>query len=133
MQDYLEMINYQYYHIEDGWTDYGRYLITMAETSDADYHQLTPLKMNLTNYPNPFNPETTIHFELPASQEVELAIYNIKGQIVRTLLNDHLTAGSHHIVWNGRDDRGNSLSSGIYFYSLKSAQKTKTNKMLLLK
>ncbi|HNX00453.1 MAG TPA: T9SS type A sorting domain-containing protein, partial [Candidatus Cloacimonadota bacterium] len=70
------------------------------------------------NYPNPFNPETTIRYSLPANGQVRMEIYNIKGQKVRTLLNDWQTAGNHEITWYGTDNHDKSVSSGVYFYRL---------------
>jgi hypothetical protein len=85
------------------------------------------------NYPNPFNPETTISFSLDMASSARLSIYNTRGQQVKTLLAADLAAGSHHAVWNGKDDLGNSVSTGIYFYKLEVAGQTQTRKMLLLK
>lgn len=86
-----------------------------------------------TNYPNPFNPETTIAFNLPLDSHVKLEIYNIKGQKVKTLLNTNIVKGSHKVVWNGRNESNHTVASGIYFYSLKTSQKTLVKKMLMLK
>ena len=70
------------------------------------------------NYPNPFNPTTTISFSIPEESKVELAIYNIKGQRLKSLLNDQIAAGEHSIIWNGEDASGKKVSSGIYLYKL---------------
>ena len=83
--------------------------------------------------PNPFNPSTEIHFNLPAAGRTSLRIFDARGSLVRTLLNEHLTAGLHTAVWNGRDNRGAAVSSGVYFYRLESAQQAQTRRMLLLK
>jgi len=85
------------------------------------------------NYPNPFNPVTNISFELRQSGFVELEVYSAKGQKIRTLVNGNLNEGRHNIVWNGSDDRGNDVSSGIYFYKMKSGKYSSTKKMLLMK
>jgi len=85
------------------------------------------------NYPNPFNPTTTINYSLKENSKVSLDIYNIKGQKVKQLISDHLSAGHHSIVWNGKDDKGKTVSSGIYFYKLKTENFEKTKKMILLK
>lgn len=97
-------------------------------------------KCNLSNYPNPFNPSgagrsptTTISFALPKDSKVELSVYNIKGQKVKTLLREAFESGNHSIIWNGDDDSGNSVSSGIYFYKLKAGDFQKVKKMILLK
>ncbi len=85
------------------------------------------------NYPNPFNPETNIKFSLANKSKVELEVYNLKGQKVKTLVSDVLEAGPHSIVWNGMDERGKSVSSGVYFCKMKSDGYTHVNKMILLK
>ncbi|NQV19104.1 MAG: T9SS type A sorting domain-containing protein [Armatimonadetes bacterium] len=85
------------------------------------------------NYPNPFNPATTISFTLKEATEVKIDIYNITGQHVKTLLNVHLEADNHNIVWNGNDNEGRSVSSGIYFYKMQAGKYTSTKKMILLK
>jgi len=85
------------------------------------------------NYPNPFNPTTTISFSLPDEQEIELSIYNIKGQMVKQLINGQLTAGQHSMIWDGKDTNDKSVSTGIYFYRLKTGKKEMNRKMLLLK
>ncbi|MBW6516713.1 MAG: T9SS type A sorting domain-containing protein [Candidatus Cloacimonetes bacterium] len=134
VRDQLDMIYLQYYHyFEEEWVDYERYLITMSETSSIEDDYLTLQPFRVANYPNPFNPETTIRFELPFDQKTELSIVNIKGQTVRTLLNELKSAGVHHIVWDGKDNNGKTLSSGVYFYHLNSDKQTLSGKMLLLK
>ncbi|MBN2829345.1 MAG: VCBS repeat-containing protein [Candidatus Cloacimonetes bacterium] len=85
------------------------------------------------NYPNPFNPTTTIQFSLAQNQYIELVIYNVKGQKVTTLAKGVYPGGKNLLVWDGRDGKGNPVSSGIYFYSLQSNIFTKTHKMVLLK
>ncbi len=90
-------------------------------------------KLNLINYPNPFNPTTTINYTLKEDTKVILEIYNIKGQKVRTLVDKHLEASNHTVVWNGRNDSGKSVYSGIYFYKMKSGNYSSTKKMILLK
>ena len=85
------------------------------------------------NYPNPFNSSTMIKFGLPEAGHVELSIYNILGQKVITLLNQDLQAGNHVAIWNGQEANGQSVSSGIYFYRLKSGGFAQTRKMLLMK
>ncbi|MFC1898283.1 T9SS type A sorting domain-containing protein [Candidatus Cloacimonadota bacterium] len=87
----------------------------------------------LSNYPNPFNPETTISFNILEQGKVELAIYNIKGQRIKTLLNNRLDQGRHEVTWNGEDDRNAQVGSGVYFYNLKTKNQTIVKKMILLK
>jgi hypothetical protein len=83
--------------------------------------------------PNPFNPSTTLSFTLPRSGHAELAVYSITGQRVRTLLSGPLSAGSHSVVWNGRDNSGKPVSSGVYLSRLTAGKQTATGKMVLLK
>jgi len=86
------------------------------------------------NYPNPFNPETTISFSLSEqSSFVTLDIFNVRGQQVRTLVNEQLTSGFYTYVWDGKSDTGRSVTSGIYFYKMQNADYTRTRKMILLK
>lgn len=88
----------------------------------------------LGNHPNPFNPSTTISFSILEQSNVEISIYSIKGQKVKSLVHDFLSNGVHSIVWNGNDELGESVSSGVYFYRLKvNGNITSTKKMLLLK
>lgn len=87
-----------------------------------------------SNYPNPFNPTTTINFSVAGNSNVTLQVFNIAGQLVKTLANQRYSGGSHSVVWDGTNDRGNLLSSGIYFYRLKIGEKfVQTKRMLLLK
>ncbi len=86
------------------------------------------------NHPNPFNPSTTLHFELPEDGEVYLAVYDVEGRRVRTLLSErHLVAGLHTTVWDGRDEDGRELGSGVYFTLLVSGNVSDAGKMLMLK
>jgi len=89
------------------------------------------------NYPNPFNPSTNIKFSLKADSKVALSIYNIRGQKVKSLVNDNMQAGYHSIIWDGRDESGKSVTSGVYFSSFDVADNgsdyTSIKKMILLK
>ncbi len=89
----------------------------------------------IQNYPNPFNPTTTISFSVKQNSDfVTLEIYNIKGQKVKQLVSDQLSAGQHTVVWDGKDKNGKSVTSGIYFYRLKAGKDfSKTKRMMLLK
>ncbi len=85
------------------------------------------------NYPNPFNPSTSIAFGLPSPTRVRLSIYNILGQEVASLVDDLLPAGRHELVWNGHDGQDRPVSSGVYFYRLQTDQFNQTRKMMLIK
>ncbi|MDZ7263665.1 MAG: discoidin domain-containing protein [candidate division KSB1 bacterium] len=78
------------------------------------------------NYPNPFNPETMITFDLPEQAKVSLQVYNLMGQTIRTLVNENKPAGSYRIQWDGKDDHGKAVASGVYFYQIKAIGNTKT-------
>lgn len=82
------------------------------ETSMPDRFEL------LQNYPNPFNPTTTIAFQLPQPAEVLINIYDIRGRLVKTLVHGQWTSGEHHILWNGTDQYGQVVATGIYFYRI---------------
>ena len=85
------------------------------------------------NYPNPFNPSTNITFALPEAGEITLAIYNLRGQLVRTLVSGALTAGRHQVVWDSTTDKGIQVASGIYVYRLKAKNFVADKKLVLLK
>lgn len=94
----------------------------------------TPEQFELgQNYPNPFNPSTTIHFRLPQEETVEVKIYNTLGQEVRSLTRQKFAAGSHSVVWDGRNDHGSTVASGIYIYKFTAGKFTQTRKMNLVK
>ena len=103
-------------------------------TSINDNNHLTkPVKL-YQNYPNPFNPETNIAFDLKENSLVNLSVYNIKGQKVKTLVNDMLNSGNHVITWNGMNEQNESVTSGIYFYVLELNNSDKiVKKMIMLK
>jgi len=84
------------------------------------------------NYPNPFNPITTIKFSIQNNSEIELVVYNIKGQKLKSLTNKEFIKGNHSVIWNGNDDLGNPVSSGIYYYLLNVNGKTEAVKKCLL-
>ncbi len=86
-----------------------------------------------SNYPNPFNPETTISYNLPSESFVTLEIYNLKGQVVNRLVSDSQPSGMHKVVWKGTDQQGRAVASGFYFYRLKTKDNQLTRKILLMK
>ncbi len=87
----------------------------------------------LQNYPNPFNPVTRITYKCPQKAYVILKVSDITGRVVRTLVDGHYAAGTHTILWDGRDDEGGLLPSGIYFYSIKTEEYNQTNRMLFIR
>ena len=85
------------------------------------------------NYPNPFNPETTIRFSVAKTQNVQISIYNVRGQLVKNLLDEDLSPGNHEIIWYGTDNNGRNVSSGVYFYRFSTPENSQVNRMLLMK
>ncbi len=95
---------------------------------------LIPTEYSLSqNYPNPFNPSTVIKYQLPKSSNVTLEIYDLLGQRVCTLVNENQEAGKYNITWNGKNNFGNQVSSGIYIYRIKAGNFIAVKKMMLLK
>ena len=108
----------------------GKNVSQVAQTDDT----VVPDKYALhQNYPNPFNPSTTISFDLPAPEEVTLTIFNIRGEIVRTLANTLLSAGVHKIEWDGKDDSQLPITTGVYFYRLAASGFSSVKKLIFLK
>ena len=101
--------------------------------SDEDRQTVPECVQLLQNYPNPFNPSTTIQFRIPLSTHVELSIYSILGEKIRTLVNERCQTGLHSIRWDGLDDAGNQTASGLYFYRLKSKDFVDIKKIVFLK
>lgn len=85
------------------------------------------------NYPNPFSAHTTITFGIPSRQAVEVSVYNLAGQRIRTLQNGSLDAGIHTLTWDGRDNRQQTVANGVYLYRLKAAEQTLTERMVILR
>ena len=112
------------------------YTVTDANGASASLAlQTLPATFALAdNFPNPFNPATTIQYALPQAADVELTVYNVVGQVVRTLVAEHQSAGRYVVEWEATDDNGHSLSSGIYLYRLQAGSEFhEVKKMLLLK
>ena len=115
-------------HTRDGSNYYSMEIRDLGNVAPA------PLDAALAqNFPNPFNPSTTISYELPEDGFVELNIYNVKGQLVQTLLHRHQGLGTHSVVWDGRDNHANPCSTGMYFYKLTFDGMSITKKMLMMK
>ncbi len=109
-------------------------LSTIAVVNADDRSGMRPYRFELgQNYPNPFNPNTVIRYQLAVNSNVSLKIYNMFGQVVRTLTNKHETAGYHSVVWDGKNNDGRMVSSGVYIYRLETTSYVKTRKMILLK
>ena len=85
------------------------------------------------NYPNPFNPVTTIEYSVAQEGYVELKIFNVQGQLIRTLMSESKLPGQYQVSWNGRNERGRSVTTGVYFYRLQVGSFVSVKKMLLLR
>ncbi len=114
------------------WLESFRDVFTYVAVTVVTENAPAPVFL-LTNYPNPFNPETTIQYSLNNPGEVCLEIYNLKGQKVKTLVDAQVSAGSHSTIWNGETDSGKDVSSGVYFLRLVSGQQVETRKIVLMK
>ncbi len=124
------VFNYQYFN--------GKNELVREEAFRVDGHYLAKLGLPKTydlaqNYPNPFNPSTEIHFALPEDAKITLKIYNIAGELVKTLVDERKAAGNYSMTWNGTNDKGRSVAAGVYFYQIETGKFNKTKKMLLLK
>ena len=109
-------------------------LFYLTDYVSANNNEYDINKITISNFPNPFNPTTTIEFSIKNDSNIELSIYNIKGQKITTLIQNEFTKGNHSIIWNGDDNKGNLVSSGLYLYKLNVNGKTEAvNKCLLLK
>jgi ligand-binding sensor domain-containing protein len=111
----------------------GLYSCEYSSTGIEDTQVVSYPQIDHNNYPNPFNPETTIQFSLPEAGYVDIDIFNVKGQKVKSLLQSQLSDGKHSIAWNGTDKNGNSVSSGTYFYRIMFNNQAYSRKMMLLK
>lgn len=122
----------QYY--DEGIVDIGFHYPNGIPFSSGDDNLIQDIaKSVVSNYPNPFNPSTTIQYTLPQSCKVDLTVYNIKGQKVKNLVSEYKMEGIHISFWDGIDERGFSVGSGIYFYQLQTDDKAVKGKMILLK
>lgn len=104
------------------------YTVTANEENCKDYSVA-----ELSNYPNPFNPETNISFSIPWSSNVELEVYNIIGKKVKTLASGYMKQGEHVVKWNGKDEAGKPVSSGVYLCQLKTLGIKKVHRITLMK
>ena len=123
------------YEAPDGESEASNSITAIPEkdTSDSEANIIS-LKTELAgNYPNPFNPETTIEFTLSNSGHVRMDIFNIRGSLVRTLVNNEMNQGVQSVVWNGKDSKGQQVGSGIYFYQMKTSEYSSIKRMVLMK
>jgi hypothetical protein len=120
--------------ITAGWISAGGGVVYKSSGGDIAWVFGNPTEFLLRqNYPNPFNPTTTIEYQLPSRGTVQINIYNSLGQLVRSLVNEQRDAGTHSVVWDGRDNGGNAVATGAYFYQLRVNGLAQSKRMLLLK
>jgi hypothetical protein len=140
--DSLFKLNDVYDYIQGmGYYSFGNYKLIPRDSNDVgmilaieEIDRPVPVTFSLSqNYPNPFNPTTDIEYTIAKSGNFNVVVYNILGQKIRTLANEYHTVGSYRVRWDGLDDFGNNVGSGIYFYSLRGAEFKITKKMILLK
>ncbi|MCB5230890.1 MAG: FlgD immunoglobulin-like domain containing protein, partial [Candidatus Cloacimonas sp.] len=130
----LEMYLEQFYsNHEEDWVNFERYVLTYDDISSADEHTIASPITKAVNYPNPFNPETTISFNLPKDQFVEVAVYNSKGQLIDKIISEDRSSGHNSVVWNGTDSANKPMPSGLYFYRITGENLSMKGKMLMLK
>jgi hypothetical protein len=109
-------------------------LSSAMDLSDVESALAIPNEFSLKdNFPNPFNPETTIEFGLPNEENVTILIFNQIGQQIRTLYDNRLSAGYHTLTWNGLTDAGEAAPSGVYFLRFSAGEFSSTQKMMMMK
>ncbi len=115
------------------WNEADIYL--MPNTTYTDEYEVSPQVSNIkvTNFPNPFNPSTTISYSIPESGEVEVSIFNIRGQRVKQLYKGYKSQGGYILKWDGTDEHNRTVATGVYFTVVKTEREQRSNKMLLMK
>jgi hypothetical protein len=132
-------VKIRFHFVSDGTGRYeGVYLddisLTWTPTGIDDGPDVTPISFSLgQNYPNPFNPSTRISFSLPRREEVHLNVFDILGRHVKTLASGELAAGEHNVIWDGTDESGRDVASGIYLYKLDTPGASDARRMTLLR
>ncbi|MEA2097284.1 MAG: carboxypeptidase regulatory-like domain-containing protein [Candidatus Cloacimonadota bacterium] len=106
--------------------------VDFSLVTDGDEIIVVATKLD-NNYPNPFNPETIINYSIKEAGNVTIEVYNIKGQLVKILVNDTQETGNYTTIWNGRDNSNKSVASGVYFYKMRAQNYSSTKKMILMK
>ena len=100
----------------------------------SDERDILPSKFILyKNHPNPFNPTTTIRYDLPKNELVNISVYDMKGRMVKTLVNGSQNTGHNSVKWNGTNDKNEQVAAGLYIYTLQVGEFRQTKKMVLLK
>ena len=130
--DYAYLISAVFYNTEGSPSDTLAFEFPYVVENMEDNAPELFTSLN-SNYPNPFNPSTTISFDLARSGKARLSVFNVKGQLVKELVDGDLAPGTHRITWNGLDAGGRGVSSGVYFYRLEAGDYVSTRKMLMIK
>ena len=116
------------------WTNYSNTVSVMIESLDLNDNFAMPMDYKIhQNYPNPFNPMTTLSYDLPEGGPVRIAIYDMRGKIVKNLLNDYQDAGPRSIKWDATNDQGKQVSAGMYIYRIEIGDLKQSKKMLFIK
>jgi hypothetical protein len=119
---------------DGGYVKYMALDITFPLSTPTEDEVMVELPLTLAqNYPNPFNPETAIKYNLPQAGSVSMQVFNLKGQLVKTLVKANKSAGDYVINWNGTDNNGKQVSTGVYYYTLSDGKTQATRKMILIK
>ncbi len=130
--EYIDMRTTDHYSFTYGWSSRTLYVIVSATFLNAE--DKTPTRFALMqNVPNPFNSSTEISFTLPADENVSLEILDINGRVIRNVISANMTSGRHTVVWDGKDNKGQNVSSGVYFYRITAGDFNETRKMMLIK
>lgn len=113
----------------------GENLAPLAKSSGENEHSSEPVREYALYpaYPNPFNPSTMIAFDLPETQHVKLEVFDVAGRKLLTLMDQTMNAGRHQVNWDGKDQQGSPVSSGVYLYQLKAGEQRLVRKMMLVK
>jgi len=119
--------------IDNGTIDIGAYEYRFDGIALFDNKIVPRIATLHQNFPNPFNPTTTILFDIIHSNDITLQIFNSKGRLVKTLINDNLESGQHSVIWDSKDEKGDAVPSGIYYYRLQVGEQNETLKLILLK
>ncbi|MBN2461665.1 MAG: hypothetical protein JXB60_08655, partial [Candidatus Cloacimonetes bacterium] len=122
------------YQMVFGGGSWQIYIVSSTPAGIDDQTIIPVAEYNLSNFPNPFNPNTEILFSMPAPGMVSLLIHNIKGQLVRALVENQHVKGDYHYLWDGADNYGNCVDAGLYFYTLiVNGRTAAANRLLLIK
>ena len=133
---------YMFIDIDNGFNQILTFDVAVGATDIVYYNpdpvanskeDIAKFSVELKAYPNPFNPETNLAFNLKNDSNVKIAIYNIRGQKVRTLCEKHFSSGNHSVRWNGKSDNGSNSATGVYFVRMITNEGSITKKIIMLK